>query len=513
MTTQPTRLRRNALASVAVAALVATGAAGVGLTQPAVPAYAQSLSKNPIETPDHPPGSFASVVDKVKPGVVAVKVKLDDSADSDDDSDGPGQQQVPPQLREFFKRFGQGGPGQGQGGPGQGFGGQAPKRQGQRGAMGSGFIISADGYVVTNNHVVDKAKSVQVTLDDNRTLDAKVIGKDPKTDLALLKITEGGTFPYVSLSKAAPRVGDWVVAIGNPFGLGGTVTAGIVSARGRDIGAGPYDDFLQIDAPINKGNSGGPTFNVGGEVVGVNTAIASPSGGSVGLAFAIPAETVQAVIDQLRADGKVARGYLGVQVQPVTKDIADGLGLDKAKGALVDHAEAGTPAAKAGLKSGDVIEAVNGSAINDAKELSRKIAGIKPGAKVELTYLRGGKSDTATVELGVLPNDTKVAGTERGASRDGQPRLGLSLAPASEVGAGSEGVAVMEVDPDGPAAAKGIEQGDIILDVAGASVSRPSEVAERVRSAETSGRKAVLMRIKNAKGITRFVAVALNKAG
>ncbi|KQT71347.1 serine peptidase [Methylobacterium sp. Leaf465] len=509
MTAQPNRLRRNALASVAVAALVATGAAGVGLTQPAAPAYAQSLSKNPIETPDHPPGSFASVVDKVKPGVVAVKVKLDDSADSDDE-DGPGQgQQVPPQLREFFKRFGQGGPGQG--GQGQGFG--MPKRQGQRGAMGSGFIISADGYVVTNNHVVDKAKSVQVTLDDNRTLDAKVIGKDPKTDLALLKITEGGTFPYVSLSKSAPRVGDWVVAIGNPFGLGGTVTAGIVSARGRDIGAGPYDDFLQIDAPINKGNSGGPTFNVGGEVVGVNTAIASPSGGSVGLAFAIPAETVQAVVDQLRADGKVARGYLGVQVQPVTKDIADGLGLDKAKGALVDHAEAGTPAAKAGLKSGDVIESVNGAPINDAKELSRKIAGIKPGAKVELTYLRGGKTDTATVELGVLPNDTKVASTDRGSSANGQPRLGLSLAPASEVGAGSEGVAVMEVDPDGPAAAKGIEQGDIILDVAGSSVSQPSEVAERVRSAESSGRKAVLMRVKSAKGVTRFVAVALSKAG
>ncbi|KQO70691.1 Do family serine endopeptidase [Methylobacterium sp. Leaf89] len=509
MTAQPNRLRRNALASVAVAALVATGAAGVGLTQPAAPAYAQSLSKNPIETPDHPPGSFASVVDKVKPGVVAVKVKLDDSADSDDE-DGPGQgQQVPPQLREFFKRFGQGGPGQG--GQGQGFG--MPKRQGQRGAMGSGFIISADGYVVTNNHVVDKAKLVQVTLDDNRTLDAKVIGKDPKTDLALLKITEGGTFPYVSLSKSAPRVGDWVVAIGNPFGLGGTVTAGIVSARGRDIGAGPYDDFLQIDAPINKGNSGGPTFNVGGEVVGVNTAIASPSGGSVGLAFAIPAETVQAVVDQLRADGKVARGYLGVQVQPVTKDIADGLGLDKAKGALVDHAEAGTPAAKAGLKSGDVIESVNGAPINDAKELSRKIAGIKPGAKVELTYLRGGKTDTATVELGVLPNDTKVASTDRGSSANGQPRLGLSLAPASEVGAGSEGVAVMEVDPDGPAAAKGIEQGDIILDVAGSSVSQPSEVAERVRSAESSGRKAVLMRVKSAKGVTRFVAVALSKAG
>ena len=512
MTVQPNRLRRNALASVAVVALVATGAAGVGLTQPATNAYAQALSKTPIEVPDHPPGSFASVVDKVKPGVVAVKVKLDDTAEADDDSDGPGGnrglQNAPPQLREFLKRFGQ----NGQGGPG-GMP-QQPQKPGQRGAMGSGFIISADGYVVTNNHVVDKARTVQVTLDDNRTLDAKVIGKDSKTDLALLKITEGGPFPYVSLGKTAPRVGDWVVAIGNPFGLGGTVTAGIVSARGRDIGAGPYDDFLQIDAPINKGNSGGPTFNVGGEVVGVNTAIASPSGGSVGLAFAIPAETVQAVVDQLRADGKVARGYLGVQVQPVTKDIAEGLGLDKAKGALVDHAEPGTPAAKAGLKSGDVIESVNGAAVNDARELSRRIAGLKPGAKVDLAYLRGGKSDTATVELGALPNDTKASGeTSRGPSSDGQPRLGLSLAPAAQVGAGDEGVAVMEVDPDGPAAAKGIEQGDIILDVAGSSVSKPSEIAERVRAAESSGRKAVLMRVRNSKGLTRFVAVALNKAG
>ncbi|MBX9933097.1 MAG: Do family serine endopeptidase [Methylobacterium sp.] len=507
MSAEPNRFRRNALASVAAAALMATGAASVTFVQPTTPAIAQALPKTPIEAPEHPPGSFANVVDKVKPGVVAVKVKLEDTSSSDDD-DGPGgMQNTPPQLREFLKRFGQ----NGQGGPGS----QKPQRPGQRGGMGSGFIISADGYVVTNNHVVDKAKTVQVTLDDNRTLDAKVIGKDPKTDLALLKITEGGTFPYVSLGKTAPRVGDWVVAIGNPFGLGGTVTAGIVSARGRDIGAGPYDDFLQIDAPINKGNSGGPTFNVGGEVVGVNTAIASPSGGSVGLAFAIPAETVQAVVDQLRADGKVARGYLGVQVQPVTRDIADGLGLDKAKGALVDHAEPGTPAAKAGLKSGDVIESVNGNPINDAKELSRKIAGLKPGAKVDLAYLRGGKSDTATVELGALPNDTSSASNDnrRGSTRDGQPRLGLSLAPAAEVGAGEEGVAVMEVDPNGPAAAKGVEQGDIILDVAGSAVSKPSEVAERIRSAEANGRKAVLMRVRNAKGVTRFVAVALNKAG
>ena len=241
----------------------------------ATPAYAQALPKTPIEAPEHPPGSFASIVDKVKPGVVSVKVKLDDSGSTATTRTARARasnlQNVPPQLREFFQRFGQNGR---DGGPP----GMQPQRQGPRGAVGSGFIISADGYVVTNNHVVDHAKTVQVTLDDGRTLDAKVIGKDPKTDLALLKINEGGNFPYVQLGKAAPRVGDWVVAIGNPFGLGGTVTAGIVSARGRDIGAGPYDDFLQIDAPINKGNSGGPTFNVNGEVVGVNTAIASPVG-------------------------------------------------------------------------------------------------------------------------------------------------------------------------------------------------------------------------------------------
>ena len=497
-------VRRRAFASVAAAALVAGGAAGFGLTEPATPAYAQALPKTPIEAPEHPPGSFANVVDKVKPGVVAVKVKLDNSLDDDDDSSGnPNLQQVPPQLREFFKRFGQGG---GQGGPGS----RGMPQRGERGAVGSGFIISADGYVVTNNHVVDKAKTVQVTLDDGRTLDAKVIGKDPKTDIALLKINESGSYPYVQFGKGAPRVGDWVVAIGNPFGLGGTVTAGIVSARGRDIGAGPYDDFLQIDAPINKGNSGGPTFNVNGEVVGVNTAIASPSGGSVGLAFAIPAETVQTVVDQLRTDGKVVRGYLGVQVQPVTKDIAEGLGLDKAKGALVDHAESGTPAAKAGLKPGDVIESVNGAPVNDARDLSRRIAGLKPGTEVKLAYLRGGKSDVATVELGTLPGDGEV--TSRGDyAPGGQTRLGLSLAPAGEIGLGDEGVAVMDVDPDGPAAAKGIAQGDVILDVAGTSVSKPSDVQAQIRAAEANGRKAVLMRVKSTKGQTRFVAVALNK--
>jgi serine protease Do len=242
----------------------------------------------------------------------------------------------------------------------------------------------------------------------------------------------------------------------------------------------------------------------------VNTAIASPSGGNVGLAFAIPSETVQAVVDQLRTDGKVARGYLGLQIQPVTKDIAEGLGLDKPKGALVTSTQDGTPAAKAGLKSGDVVQLVNGEPVNDARELSRKIAAMKPGTKVEVTYLRGGKRDVATVELGTLPNDTKVAAREERGSRrgDAQPRLGLGLAPADAVGAGSEGVAVVSVDPDGPAAAKGIEAGDVILDVGGQPVSSVADVASRIRSAESDGRKAVLMRIRSDKGV-RFVAIAL----
>jgi serine protease Do len=316
-------------------------------------------------------------------------------------------------------------------------------------------------------------------------------------------VSEGGNFPHVPLAKAAPRVGDWVVAIGNPFGLGGTVTAGIVSARGRDIGASQYDDFLQIDAPINKGNSGGPTFNLDGEVVGVNTAIFSPSGGSVGLAFAIPADTVQSVVSQLETGGTVTRGYLGVQIQPLSKDLADSLGLSTEKGALVDSAQDGTPAAKAGLRAGDVVTAVNGEPVGTARELSRKIAGLKPGTKVELSYLRNGRQQTASVELGVLPGE-KTARNEAPADRG--PQLGLRLGPSDE------GVAVVAVDPSGPAAAKGIKEGDVILEVAGQPVSKPSDVKAGIDAAKKEGRKAVLLRVKSREG-TRFVAIATPNAG
>ena len=495
-------IRRRALASVAAVAIVAAGAAGATLVGGDHPAHAESgpLVLNNAQAP----ASFADVVDKVKPAVVAVKVRVENvSADEDDTSSHI--EQLPPQLREFFRRFGENGqPG---GGSGGGSGGER-QQHGRGMALGSGFFITADGYVVTNNHVVEHAKSVQVTTDDGRTLDAKVIGTDPKSDLALLKVTESGDFPYVKLAPAMPRVGDWVVAIGNPFGLGGTVTSGIVSARGRDIGAGPYDDFLQIDAPINRGNSGGPTFNLRGEVVGVNTAIASPSGGSVGLAFAIPASTVQTGINQLETNGHVDRGYLGVQIQPMTADLADSLGVKSQKGALVNATQSSTPAAQAGIKSGDVITTVNGDPVADARELTRKIAALKPGTRVELGYLRDGRERSADVTLGTLPS-TETASLDTPDTGRNSLRLGLQLAPAPR---GEEGVAVMNVDPDGPAAAKGISEGDIIVEIGGKPVSSPADVASGIKSARQEGRKAVLMRIKNREG-SRFVAIALPKAG
>src|SRR5215207_6648354 len=485
--------RNRALASVAAVAIVASGAVGAALYE-GQPALAQT-AKAPITVNAQAPATFADVVDQVKPAVVSVRVKVE-NAMSDGDSQPSQLENVPPQLREFFRRFGENGT------PGEGRRGQRPQvRQG----VGSGFLISADGYVVTNNHVVDGAKTVQVTTDDGRTLDAKVIGSDSKTDVALLKVTEGGSFPFVRLAKGSPRVGDWVVAIGNPFGLGGTVTSGIVSARGRDIGAGPYDDFLQIDAPINKGNSGGPTFNLQGEVVGMNTAIYSPSGGSVGLAFAVPAATVQTVVDQLQQDGRVSRGYLGVQIQPLTKELAEGFGLSTEKGALVAGAQDGTPAEKAGLRSGDVITAVDGEPVANARELTRKIGSLKPGANAEISYLRDGKERTATIALASQPGD-KEAKAAPAQSDDGLPKLGLELAPSE-----GEGVAVAAVDPDGPAALKGVKEGDVILEVGGQTVSKPADVKAGLEAAHKAGRTAVLLRVKSKNG-TRFVAIAMPKA-
>ena len=495
------RLKLRTVLLGATAALVIGGVATHG-HMGVMHAHAQTMGQGMHQSAP----SFADVVDRVRGAVVSVKVKVVEAADASADE---GREQAMPKtqpgdpLERFFRRFGENGM------PGMNGGPRQRPRMGQ--SQGSGFIISSDGYVVTNNHVVENATGdVTLTLDDGRSVTASVVGTDPKTDLALLKIKEAGTYKSVAFSNNAPRVGDWVIAVGNPFGLGGTVTAGIVSARGRDIGAGPYDDFLQIDAPVNRGNSGGPTFNANGDVVGVNTAIYSPSGGSVGIGFAIPAEVARDVIASLKDKGAVARGWIGVQIQPVTDEIADTMGLRSAKGALVAETQPNSPALAAGLRSGDVITAVNGDKIESPRELSRRIAAMGPEAKVELTYLREGAEKATSLKLGALPGD-KQAKVEPAALGDREAPLekfGMMLAPARN---GEPGVVVAQIDPDGAAAQKGLRPGDVILEAAGQPVTRPADVQKALASARKEGRKAVLLRVKSGEG-TRFVALAANPA-
>src|ERR1700709_2131940 len=409
------RAPRRSLFSARKFALMASVVAGLGVAayglSPAPhdvfssTAYAQ-VDKQVKQQVAQPTG-FADIVERVKPSVISVRVNIgeklakDDSANKNDDNDSPFQPGSP--MERFFKRFG--GP---DGMPPGLRGGPRGNNRGQVTGQGSGFFISPDGYAVTNNHVVDGADKVEVTADDGKVYKAKVIGTDPRTDVALIKVEGGSNFPFAKLSDTKPRIGDWVLAVGNPFGLGGTVTAGIVSASGRDIGNGPYDDFIQIDAPVNKGNSGGPAFNNAGEVMGVNTAIYSPSGGSVGIAFSIPASTVKTVIAQLKDKGSVSRGWIGVQIQPVTADIADSLGLKKAEGALVAEPQANGPAAKAGIESGDVITAVNGETVKDARELARTIGALAPGNAVKLNVLHKGQDKVINLTLGQLPNTVEA---------------------------------------------------------------------------------------------------------
>ena len=448
-----------------------------------------------------PMSGFADLVARVKPAVISVRVKIEELANTNGQSEGNSSNQLPPGMEKFFQQFGM---------PGMPNG--MPRGKQVMTGEGSGFFISSDGYAVTNNHVVDHAKTVQIKTDDGTTYKAKVIGTDPKTDLALIKVESDKTFPYVKFAEHEPRVGDWVVAVGNPFGLGGTVTAGIVSASGRDIGAGPYDDYIQIDAPINKGNSGGPAFNVDGAVIGVNTAIFSPSGGSVGIGFDIPAQTAKMVVAQLKEHGYVNRAWLGVQIQPVTADIADSLGLKTAEGAIVDQPQPASPAAKAGIEAGDVITAVNSKPVKDSRALAQMIGMMAPGTSVKLTLLHKGEMKTMDLTLGKMPGEkTAMADTNRKTSENGVPHLGLSLAPASDVaGAGGKGVAVVGVDPDGPAAEHGFKTGDVILDVSGKSVGNAADVRKAMTEARADGKSAVLMRVKTADG-TRFVALSIGK--
>ncbi|WP_349370156.1 Do family serine endopeptidase [Salinarimonas sp.] len=494
--------RTTLLAAVAIGALGATGL-GAGHLATATPVQAQT-SQTPsgaltLEAPDMRVPSFADVVERVRPAVVSVRTRFGSEVAM---TTGPNIPGLPPgfeppegsPLEEFFERF--------RGGRGEG---PAPRRMPRRGGQGSGFFISGDGYLVTNNHVVENAETVEVLMDNGTSLDAEIVGVDPKTDLALLKVEERNEpFAYVEFAPAAPRVGDWVVAIGNPFGLGGTVTAGIVSARGRDIGAGPYDDFLQIDAPVNQGNSGGPAFDQSGQVIGVNTAISSPTGGNVGIAFAIPSETVQRIVAQLRETGEVERGFLGVQIQPVSEDIAAGVGLDEAEGAIVGQVTPDSPAAEAGFEVGDIVLAVNGDTIEDARDLSRTIAFMDPGETVEVTVFRDGERRTVEVTIGRMPSEPVVTAAREPEAEDFND-LGLKLAP---VEGDMEGVAVVEIDPEGPGFEKGLAEGDVIAEVGGEPVANPDEVDAALAQAEEEGREAVLVRIER-DGASRFIAFRL----
>jgi len=500
---------RRRLFSARKIALMASVVAGLGVaafgfdSMPggfdllASPAHAQV--NNDVSKVAQPTG-FADIVQRVKPSVISVKVTMKEKvADVSDRSEGSDQSGPP--MERFFRQFGgpEGTP------PGTRDHHGDHRGHGAMMGQGSGFFITPDGYAVTNNHVVDGADKVEVTTDDGKTYTAKVIGTDVRTDLALIKVEGGADFPFAKLAAGKPRIGDWVLAVGNPFGLGGTVTAGIVSASGRDIGSGPYDDFIQIDAPVNKGNSGGPAFNMQGEVVGVNTAIYSPSGGSVGIAFSIPAPTVTNVVAQLKDRGTVTRGWIGVQIQPVSQDIADNLGMKKAEGAMVLEPQANGPAAKAGIESGDVITSVNGEAVKDPRELARTIGALAPGAAVKLTVLHNGKDEAVNLTLGELPATQEAnAAPDRGAD---VPRLGLTVAPASSVaGAGKSGVVVTGVDPNSNAATRGVKQGDVILEVAGKSVASPGDISEAVKAARADNKNSVLMRVRSAEG-SRYVAI------
>ncbi|MGR3496917.1 DegQ family serine endoprotease [Citreimonas sp.] len=449
-------------------------------------AVALALSLTAIEAPAQEatrsaPVDFTAMVEDKLPAVVGI---LSTGAAPQ------GQQGVPPQLPPGFRDF---------------FGDQMPQRpQGPMRSQGSGFIISEDGYVVTNNHVIADAEQIQVVLDDEREYEAELVGTDPATDIALLKIEADEDLPAVEWGSSDDlKIGQWVVAIGNPFGLGGTVTAGIVSARSRDINSGPYDDFIQTDAAINSGNSGGPLFNAPGEVVGVNTAIFSPSGGNVGIGFAVPSAVAQRIVEDLREDGSVERGWLGVQIQSIDDALGEALDLADTSGVLVSDVTAGGPAAEAGLEAGDVIVSVAGEDVSDPRGLTFAVAELPVGEPVTVTYLRDGDREETEVTLGERPDMGLAAEPtepEQDALPDG-PTIGVSIQPVtpqlrSELGlpADLEGLAVASVDPDSPAAEAGLRAGDVIVQASGEAVPDVAALREAAAAAEEAD-EPLLMRI------------------
>jgi serine protease Do len=472
-----------------------------------------------------PVGDFTNLVKNVTPAVVSIDVhlKVDQTSDDvagggDDQGDDNSQGGMPgmPNIPGFP--------------PGFPFGmqGGMPQQQQAVEAKGSGFIIDSSGIVVTNNHVVKDAKTVTVTLSNGSTYPAKILGTDARTDLAVLKISAGRPLPYVELgSSANVEPGEWVVALGNPFGLGGTVTAGIVSALGRDIGDGPYDKFIQIDAPINEGNSGGPLFDQRGDVIGINTAILSPSGGSVGIGFAIPSDMVKRVVDQLVASGKVVRGYLGVAAQEISPQMAQAMGLptsDPASdGALVAAVSPGSPAARAGLKPGDVITKVNDQTVTNPGDLASDIANVDPGHDTSITYIRGGNTSSLSVAVTTMPANPDASfqvgsNAQPSTPAPGHAGLGLTLAPLTpdtrsqlNLPGSAAGAVIVNVKPNSAADQAGIQAGDLLVGVGATNVTSPDAAVAAIETAKKSGAPAVALRIIR-QGQALFVGIGLGKS-
>jgi serine protease Do len=456
------------------------------------------------------PETFADLAEKLLPAVVNISTTQKVSGRDDE----LPQFDFPPgsPFRDFFEQF-------------QRKRREAPQRRGT--SLGSGFVIDKTGYIVTNNHVIEGADQITVVMHDERKLEATLVGRDPKTDLALLKVKASEELPAVTFGDSdQARVGDWVLAIGNPLGLGGTVTAGIVSARGRDIRSGPYDDYIQTDAPINRGNSGGPLFNVDGEVIGINTAILSPSGGSIGIGFSIPSQLAVGVIEQLRKYGATKRGWLGVQIQAVTDEIAESLGLQSSKGALVAGVVKESPAETAGFKTGDVIITFDGREVSESRRLPRMVAETDVGKKVGVVVWRNGKRETLSVQLGELEKVDQAALTtpekDTPSEKGGRAfeELGLSLSPLNpelasrfDLEEDVTGLVVVSVDQDSNASEKGLSPGDIIVEINQEKVRTLEEVQEQVAKAEKAGRRSVLLLVKFRQGEDplRFVPLRLSK--
>jgi serine protease Do len=508
-TSRPSPWRRATLAAVLLAGTALGGfAVGHAAPTPAVGSQPSSSAAESTGAPVNPPGAnvaphtlpdFTQLVSQVKPAVVSITTKLTSAASDDETQQMHGGRQLPFPFNQMIP--------------------QQPQMHAVE-ARGSGFIVNANGTIVTNNHVVKDAKSVSVTLDDGTQLPAHIVGHDLRTDIAVLKIDAGHPLPYIQLGNSADvKPGEWVVAMGNPFGLGGTVTAGIVSAISRDIGDGPYDQFIQIDAPINQGNSGGPLFTQDGKVIGMNTAILSPTGGSVGIGFAIPSDMIHTVVAQLEQSGHVTRGYIGVEAQELTGATAKALHLADNSGALLAGLEPDGPAAHAGLQPGDVIQAVDGKKITNPRELAVDVAAIKPGDDAHLTVLHDGQSKDVALKVGQLPNE-QTASNEQGGGQHHE-QLGLALAPLSpemrgqlDVPDGTHGVVVRGVQPGSPAEQAGLQPGDVIVGVGTHPVASPSDAAREIHSAVSGQDHAVALRvIRNGEPVFVGIQMGQNQAG